>query len=68
MLLANGHGHISCTQGGESLAGLRAALQEGLVGKDETPVLDATAHQPEIYRVPEIDVLRLLPAGIRSDA
>ena len=44
MLLANRHGHISCTQGGESLAGLRAALQEGLVGKDETPVLDATAH------------------------
>jgi threonine synthase len=44
MLLANRHGHIACTQGGESLAGLRAALAEGLVGKDETPVLDATAH------------------------
>ena len=44
MLLANRHGHISCTQGGESLAGLRAALKEGLLGKDETPVLDATAH------------------------
>ena len=44
MLLANRHGHIACTQGGESLAGLRAALQEGLLGKNETPVLDATAH------------------------
>ena len=44
MLLANRHGHIACTQGGESLAGLRAALAEGLLGQDETPVLDATAH------------------------
>jgi len=44
MLLANRHGHIACTQGGESLAGLRAALAAGLVGQDETAVLDATAH------------------------
>jgi len=44
MLLANRHGHIACTQGGESLAGLRAALAEGLLGQDETAVLDATAH------------------------
>jgi threonine synthase len=44
MLLANRHGHIACTQGGESLAGFRAALREGLIGKNETAVLDATAH------------------------
>jgi len=44
MLLANRHGHIACTQGGESLAGLRAALAAGLLDRDETPVLDATAH------------------------
>ena len=44
MLLANRHGHIACTQGGESLAGLRVALAQGLLGQDETPVLDATAH------------------------
>ena len=44
MLLANRHGHIACTQGGESLAGLRAALAAGVLGRDETPVLDATAH------------------------
>ncbi len=44
MLLANRHGHIACTQGGESLAGLRAALGAGLLAKDETAVLDATAH------------------------
>jgi len=44
MLLANRHGHIACTQGGESLAGLRAAIREGLIDQDEIAVLDATAH------------------------
>ena len=44
MLLANRHGHIACTQGGESLAGFRAALKERLVEAGETAVLDATAH------------------------
>jgi threonine synthase len=29
MLLANRHGHIACTQGGESLAGFRAAVAGG---------------------------------------
>ncbi len=44
MLLANRHGHIACTQGGESLAGFRAAIQAGLLGPNETGILDATAH------------------------
>jgi threonine synthase len=44
MLLANRHGHIACTQGGESLAGFRAAVAAGLVDKYEVAVLDATAH------------------------
>ncbi len=44
MLLANRHGHIVCTQGGESLAGFRAAVGEGLVDRDDVAVLDATAH------------------------
>jgi threonine synthase len=44
MLLANRHGHIACTQGGECLAGLRRALELGLVAKDEFAILDATAH------------------------
>jgi threonine synthase len=44
MLLANRHGHIACTQGGECLAGLMAAKAYGLVGGDEYSVLDATAH------------------------
>jgi threonine synthase len=44
MLLANRAGHIACTQGGESLAGFRAAIKEGLLAQDEVGVLDATAH------------------------
>lgn len=44
MLLANRHGHIACTQGGECLAGLMRARELGVIGKDERAVLDATAH------------------------
>lgn len=43
-LTANRNGHIACTQGGESLAGLVEARQRGIVSKDDTVVLDATAH------------------------
>ncbi|SBW02700.1 L-threonine synthase [uncultured delta proteobacterium] len=44
MIQANRHGHIACTQGGETLAGLKAALHHGLMRKGETAVLDSTAH------------------------
>lgn len=44
MLLANRHGHIACTQGGECLAGLMAAIKADLVDADEHAVLDSTAH------------------------
>jgi len=43
-LTANRNGHIACTQGGESLAGLVEAMKLGIIGKDDTVVLDATAH------------------------
>ncbi|MDR1856481.1 MAG: threonine synthase [Desulfovibrio sp.] len=44
MILANRHGHIACTQGGESLAGLCRAKELGLIGGNERAVLDDTAH------------------------
>ncbi|MBU2552434.1 MAG: pyridoxal-phosphate dependent enzyme [Proteobacteria bacterium] len=44
MLLANRNGHVACTQGGESLAGLRRALESGLLKSGEPAVLDSTAH------------------------
>ncbi len=43
-LVANRNGHVSCPHGGECLAGLVQARQAGLVGADETAVLDSTAH------------------------
>jgi threonine synthase len=43
-LTANANGHIACTQGGESLAGLIEAKRRGIVTEGETVVLDATAH------------------------
>ena len=43
-LTANKNGHITCTQGGECLAGLVKALDQGIVSQNETAILDATAH------------------------
>jgi threonine synthase len=45
MIQANRNGHIACTQGGESFAGAKRALELGLVTADELCVLDSTAHQ-----------------------
>ncbi|MFC1824159.1 threonine synthase [Thermodesulfobacteriota bacterium] len=44
MIIANRNGNIACTQGGESLAGLKEALGQGYVRSDEIGVLDSTAH------------------------
>lgn len=43
-LLANRNGHIACTQGGETLAGLSKAVELGIVGKDSVAIIDSTAH------------------------
>jgi threonine synthase len=44
MIEANRNGNIACTQGGETFAGLRKAVQSGKVKRGETAVLDSTAH------------------------
>jgi threonine synthase len=43
-LIANRNGHIACTHGGESLAGIVSALEKGIVDETETAVVDSTAH------------------------
>jgi threonine synthase len=43
-LTANRNGHIACTHGGETLAGLRAARTRGWVQTEDIAVLDSTAH------------------------
>ncbi len=44
MLMANRHGHVVCTQGGEAVAGLRKALAEGLLRPEGRFVVKSTAH------------------------
>jgi threonine synthase len=44
MIIANRNGNIACTQGGESLAGLKKAVSENIIKRHETAVLDSTAH------------------------
>ena len=43
-LTANRNGHIACTHGGESLAGLQVAIKNGDVIPSETAIVDSTAH------------------------
>ena len=43
-ITANRNGHIACTHGGESLAGLLAAKDRGVVDERDIAILDSTAH------------------------
>ena len=43
-IVANRNGHIACTHGGESLAGLVAARARGIIDGQDIAVLDSTAH------------------------
>lgn len=44
MILVNRHGHIACTQGGESFAGMLRAQALGILRDGEFCILDSTAH------------------------
>jgi threonine synthase len=44
MIIANRNGNIACTQGGESMAGLKKAVSMGYVSPGEIGLLDSTAH------------------------
>ena len=43
-IAANRNGHIACTHGGETLAGLLTAKERGIIDRKEFAVLDSTAH------------------------
>ncbi|MCW7754782.1 threonine synthase [Desulfobotulus sp. H1] len=81
-LMANRNGHIACTHGGETLAGLIRARKEGLVHSDETAIIDSTAHAlkfsgfqemyfedrlPEEYEVKPQKSLQNKPVFIRPE-
>lgn len=63
MIIANRHGNIACTQGGESLAGMAAAQYYGLVSKDEYCVLDSTAHMLKFVDFQNMYFSNTLPAA-----
>jgi len=67
-LTANQNGHITCTQGGECLAGLVKASAQGIVTKDETAILDATAHAIKFSEFQELYFKKQIPDayGIQS--
>ncbi|EKO38508.1 MAG: threonine synthase [Solidesulfovibrio magneticus str. Maddingley MBC34] len=69
MLLANRHGHISCTQGGECLAGLQKAKELGLIEASEEAILDATAHHLKFIGFQEMYFEDSFPAayGVKAD-
>ncbi|NOY86763.1 MAG: threonine synthase [Deltaproteobacteria bacterium] len=83
MLTANRHGHVVCTQGGESIAGLKKALDQGLTNGRRTFVVDSTSHQlkfaefqrmyfedafaPE-YQVAPKDALKNAPIALDGNA
>jgi threonine synthase len=83
MLTANRHGHVVCTQGGESIAGLKKAVGQGLVREGDTFVVDSTSHQlkfsefqrmyfedsfPREYGVDTRDELKNLPVSLGGSA
>lgn len=43
-LTANRNGHIVCTHGGETLAGMIKARRKGFISAEEKVILDSTAH------------------------
>ncbi len=82
MLTANRHGHVVCTQGGESIAGLKKAVENGLVSPEDTLVADSTSHQlkfaefqqmyfndsfPQEYEISTRDDLQNEPVGMSAD-
>ena len=83
MLTANRHGHVVCTQGGESIAGLKKAVGLGIVGPEDTLVVDSTSHQlkfaefqrmyfedsfPAEYEIKINDSLRNTPVAMEGSA
>jgi threonine synthase len=68
-LLANKNGHIACTQGGECLAGLVRALDQGVVLENEVAILDATAHAIKFSEFQDLYFKKLIPDAydIQSD-
>jgi threonine synthase len=54
MIIANQHGNIACTQGGESMAGFKRAIEKGYTDSEDIGVLDSTAHMIKFMNFQEM--------------
>ena len=61
-LLANRNGNIACTHGGESLAGLIAARNQGIIGQNDVAIVDSTAHSLKFSGFQEMYFQKSFPA------
>jgi len=61
-LLANRNGHIACTHGGESLAGLIVARKQKIVGQNDVAIVDSTAHSLKFSGFQEMYFKNSFPA------
>jgi threonine synthase len=61
-LKANRNGHIACTHGGESLAAFVKARNSGLIGENETAIVDSTAHAIKFSGFQDMYFQKTLPA------
>ena len=83
MLLANRHGHVICTQGGETVAGLKRVIEDGLLSVDDTIIVKSTSHQlkfagfqqmffdssfPDEYHIKSKDELKNIPIPLSASA
>jgi threonine synthase len=64
-LLANRNGHIACTHGGESLAGLVEAKRQRIVGENDIAIVDSTAHAIKFSGFQEKYFEKSLPAEFK---
>ena len=54
MIIANQNGNIACTQGGESMAGYKRAIEKGYTGPEDVGILDSTAHMLKFMNFQEM--------------
>jgi threonine synthase len=68
-LRANRNGHIACTHGGECLAGLKKAVEGGIVSPNDIAIVDSTAHALKFSGFQELYFERQFPDefGVQSD-
>ena len=67
-LRANHNGHIACTHGGECLAGLKVAIDQGVVKADEIAIVDSTAHALKFAGFQEMYFEKRLPEAFNVES